>query len=149
LALLDVGCSFLQHGVRVGTTSLQLDQSQSPATIVSMTSQALSVSSWSELHNEIGRTPVGAALNRETELHSQGKGSAHVQNKLRMFRSTENPTITLFRDHAGWYVVTCIARRNHMHLLILSSFVCISAVGAPIGEYTSGHERSIDEAATL
>jgi hypothetical protein len=109
LALLDVGCSFLQHGVRIGRTSLQLDRSWSPTTtIVSMSapssSQTQSVSSWSELQDEIGQTPVGAALNKETELRSQGKGSAHVQNKLRTFRSTETPTITLFRDHAGWYV---------------------------------------------
>jgi hypothetical protein len=144
LALLDVGYSFVQHGVRIGTTSLQLDRSRSPTTIVSMSSpsssQTLSVSSWSELQNEIGQTPVGAALNRETELRSQGKGSAHVQNKLRTFRSTETPTITLFRDHAGWYVllpvVSWIARRKHMNILIRSSFYCISAAGAPIGEYT-------------
>lgn len=38
----------------------------------------------------------------EVELRKSGKGSAHVHNKLRQFKSGDDPPITLFRDHAGW-----------------------------------------------
>jgi hypothetical protein len=60
--------------------------------------------SWSDLQDKVGTTAVGAALNNEAKLRSQGKGSAHVQNKLRKFDSNGEPAITFFRDHAGWYV---------------------------------------------
>jgi hypothetical protein len=62
------------------------------------------VLSWSDLQDKVGTTAVGTALNNEVKLRSQGKGSAHVQNKLRKFDSNEEPAVTLFRDHAGWYV---------------------------------------------
>jgi hypothetical protein len=60
------------------------------------------VLSWPDLQKRVGQTVVGKALNDEAELRVAGKGSAHVQNKLRMFASDEEPQITLFRDHAGW-----------------------------------------------
>lgn len=65
--------------------------------------QMASIPSWSDIQSAVGETDVGQALNKEVELRSQGKGSAHVQNKLRLFDSTDNsPPITLFRDQAGW-----------------------------------------------
>jgi hypothetical protein len=60
------------------------------------------VLSWTDLQTKIGETAVGTALNIETHIRLQGKGSAHVQNKLRKFDSNDEPAITLFRDHAGW-----------------------------------------------
>jgi hypothetical protein len=58
--------------------------------------------SWLDLQKMVGETSVGAALNKESALRLEGKGSAHVQNKLRKFDSNDEPVITLFRDHAGW-----------------------------------------------
>lgn len=58
--------------------------------------------SWTDLQRHAGETAVGAALNAETELRKQGKGSPHVQNKIRKFGQNDEPVITLFRDHAGW-----------------------------------------------
>lgn len=58
--------------------------------------------SWLDLQKMAGETPAGAALNNESILRLEGKGSAHVQNKLRKFDSDDEPVITLFRDHAGW-----------------------------------------------
>eukprot|EP00980_Cylindrotheca_fusiformis_P006770 scaffold1413_cov117-Cylindrotheca_fusiformis.AAC.10 len=60
--------------------------------------------SWEELQSTVGETPVGQALNKEVDLRSQGRGSAHVQNRKRLFQSSneDDPPITLFRDHAGW-----------------------------------------------
>lgn len=62
------------------------------------------VPSWADLHEMVSKTPVGRALESETKLRQQGKGSAHVQNTLRLFNSDpkEEPAITLYRDHAGW-----------------------------------------------
>jgi glutathione S-transferase len=63
----------------------------------------MSIPSWNEIQSTVGETSVGKALNSESELRSRGKGSAHVQNKLRSFGSdSQSPPITLFRDHAGW-----------------------------------------------
>jgi hypothetical protein len=63
------------------------------------------VPSWEALKNIVGNQAVGQALNKEVQLREAGFGSAHVQNKLRKFRSdVTDPPITLYRDHAGWYV---------------------------------------------
>ncbi len=59
--------------------------------------------SWSDLQKMVGETSVGTALNNESSLRLEGKGSAHVQNRLRKFDSDDEPVITLFRDHAAWY----------------------------------------------
>jgi hypothetical protein len=58
--------------------------------------------SWSDLETMVGGTAVGTALNNESTLRLEGKGSPHVQNKLRKFDSNDEPDITFFRDHAGW-----------------------------------------------
>lgn len=68
----------------------------------SPTTAATMVPSWTDLVNELSKTPVGLALNQEVELRKQGKGSAHVHNTLRKFDSDEDPKIILYRDHAGW-----------------------------------------------
>jgi hypothetical protein len=57
--------------------------------------------SWDELKTESASQAVGTALNDEVEKRKEGKGSAHVQSKLRLFASDEKPKITLYRDHAG------------------------------------------------
>jgi hypothetical protein len=79
---------------------------------------------WTELQQRIGNTAVGAALNHEVQTQqSHGQGAPHVHNTKRIFpspttttitdpsRSTattagseDEPRITIFRDHAGWYV---------------------------------------------
>ena len=80
-----------------------LSRSWLPTTLAMSSSGATDVVlSWSDLQEKVGMTAVGAALNEEVKLRSEGKGSAHVQNKLRKFDSDDEPVITLFRDHAGW-----------------------------------------------
>ena len=62
-----------------------------------------SAPSWAEVEASVGKTEVGQALDKETKLRSTGQGSAHVQNKLRLFDSKEkSPAITFFRDNAAW-----------------------------------------------
>jgi len=68
----------------------------------SSSSTTTGIPSWIDLEQESESTPVGKSLVNEIELRSQGKGSAHVQNRLRQFNSKVEPKITLFRDHAGW-----------------------------------------------
>lgn len=58
--------------------------------------------SWDDLVRQIDTTPVGDALSKEVEIRKTGKGSAHVHNTLRRFHTTEEPQVTLYRDHAGW-----------------------------------------------
>ncbi len=66
-------------------------------------SSTATIPSWTDLQSTVAETSVGKALNYEVELRKQGKGSAHVQNKLRLFGSKDpKPAITLYRDHAGW-----------------------------------------------
>lgn len=69
---------------------------------MSSSAETLTVPSWSELQKAVDETPVGMALNAELQLRWKGKGSAHVQNTLRLFDSNDDPQITLYRDHAGW-----------------------------------------------
>ncbi|KAL3935339.1 MAG: hypothetical protein SGBAC_009124 [Bacillariaceae sp.] len=69
---------------------------------MSSTTAATTVPSWETLQSDVGETPVGQALNDQIQLRADGKGSPHVQNKLRKFQSDADPQITLFRDHAGW-----------------------------------------------
>ena len=60
---------------------------------------------WDDLQNESANQSVGKALNEEVEKRNHGKGSAHVQSKLRLFKSQDDntrPKLTLYRDHAGW-----------------------------------------------
>lgn len=88
----------------MSSSSADASSSSSASTTPNYTAAAAdtAVPSWSDLQQRVGQTAVGAALNEETKLRSQGKGSAHVQNKLRKFGSDAEPVITLFRDHAGW-----------------------------------------------
>jgi hypothetical protein len=82
-----------------------LDFSRSCFLSMSSSTQAPTVPSWADLTIQVAATPFGRALNKEVELRKEGKGSAHVHNKLRKFDSNENPTIIFYRDHAGWYVL--------------------------------------------
>lgn len=41
-------------------------------------------------------------MNAEQESRIGGTGAPFVQNKLRLFGSSERPRLTLYRDHAGW-----------------------------------------------
>jgi glutathione S-transferase len=68
-----------------------------------MTTATTAAPSWDSLKTLSQSNPVGNAMMKEVELRKNGKGSAHVQNQLRLFGSEdEEPSITLFRDHAGW-----------------------------------------------
>ena len=68
---------------------------------LSMSAQ-VSSASWGELKVTSAEQAGGSALNREVELRKTGNGSAARESTLRLFSSQEKPTITLWRDHAGW-----------------------------------------------
>lgn len=51
------------------------------------------IPSWLDLKEESESTPVGKSLVNEVELRSKGKGSAHVQNRIRQFNSKQEPRI--------------------------------------------------------
>ena len=70
----------------------------------SLAMSTVSTDSWESLQSAASRTPVGSALDEESASRSAGTGAAFVQNKLRLFESSERPKLTLYRDHAGWYV---------------------------------------------
>ncbi|CAJ1953934.1 unnamed protein product [Cylindrotheca closterium] len=89
--------SSFQQGVLHSRSS-----SSSSSSSMSSTSTATTVPSWETLQSDVGETPVGRALNEQIKLRADGKGSPHVQNKLRKFQSDADPQITLYRDHAGW-----------------------------------------------
>ncbi len=85
-------------------------------------------SSWSELLQACEATPVGQALRQEKELRQQGKGSAHVQNQLRLFDSDDQPPkITLYRDHAGWWYVLyfVLLRWSNEHISWVYTYVVV------------------------
>jgi len=69
---------------------------------MSTPSAAILVPSWDDVKSKSFETQVGSALEQEVKSRQQGKGSAHVQNTLRLFNSDQTPKITLYRDHAGW-----------------------------------------------
>lgn len=70
-------------------------------TAVVMAAQVAS-QSWESLKDTSAQQSVGSSLNEEVELRKTGNGAAHVQSKLRLFSSKDDPKITLYRDHAGW-----------------------------------------------
>lgn len=89
------------HGYSLAHHHLQM-QSRLGKSTLRMVSTTTAVPSWAELQNQSELTPLGRAMTSEAELRKVGKGSAHSQNKLRQFESTQVPAITLFRDHAAW-----------------------------------------------
>jgi glutathione S-transferase len=58
--------------------------------------------SWTSLQHVASQTKAGAALDLESKARVDGTGAPFVQNKLRLFGSSERPKLTLYRDHAGW-----------------------------------------------
>jgi hypothetical protein len=68
---------------------------------LSMSATSIDTSSWSGLQTAASNTKVGAALDIEVESRVRGTGAPFVQNKLRLFGSTDMPHLTLYRDHAG------------------------------------------------
>ena len=96
--LIGQACAFLSPSPRD-----QLSVPYSSVVNLHMSSTtATAVPSWEDLTSEVANTEIGQALNKEVEIRKEGKGSAHVQNKLRQFGKDESPQITLYRDHAGW-----------------------------------------------
>jgi hypothetical protein len=85
-----------------GFTSSSISQRASLHSLSMSSATSVATPSWEELLSTVGETPVGQALNNEVQLRTEGKGSPHVQSKKRLFRQDDDPSITLFRDHAGW-----------------------------------------------
>lgn len=75
--------------------------SRKPFTKLAMSATSTDTS-WTLLKSVASKTAVGAALISEQDSRKQGTGAPFVQNKLRLFGSTEKPRLTIYRDHAGW-----------------------------------------------
>lgn len=90
----------------LSTGSTKLGMSTGATAKESPSSTSGTIPSWEELQQLVNEMPVGIALNQEDKLRKEGKGSAHVRNTIRRFASEDEvePQITLYRDHAGWYV---------------------------------------------
>ncbi|CAM9506107.1 unnamed protein product, partial [Discosporangium mesarthrocarpum] len=58
--------------------------------------------SWDELRSQASSTPTGTTLEENKRLWSEGAGPPHTDAKLRLFDSTGEPRVTLFRDTAAW-----------------------------------------------
>ncbi len=93
--------SFSQRG-----TFYSAQQRTSSGSSLTMSTPSTEISSsWDDLKIASAGQAVGSAMNNEVELRKVGRGSSHVQNKLRLYDTPEgegSPKITLYRDHAGW-----------------------------------------------
>ena len=106
---LQIATTFMLFAAIVRRGSAFVSKVSGPLSSLAYTSLSMSsvvtttqVPSWTELQSKSKETAVGKALEAESALRQEGKGSAFVQNKLRKFQSEDNPQITIFRDHAGW-----------------------------------------------
>lgn len=78
--------------------------SSTMALSMSTASSSATVPAWTDLQATLAETPVGEALDRQVTLRGQGLGAPHVHNPLRLFgwKGPQPPSLTLYRDHAGW-----------------------------------------------
>ena len=149
--MLFISVYMLMHLIRSGNaflTKVSITPLQRPKHLpkfarMSTTSDVVAWS-WSDLQTMVGETSVGTALNEESRLRLEGKGSAHVQNKLRKFDSDDEPVITLFRDHAGWYADSTHSRfdgtsndEKVCRILTVISPLLLLPSGVPIGKLCS------------
>ena len=60
--------------------------------------------SWTSLQEQASVTLEGTRIKDQISLRSQGLGTPHVANKLRLQDASDESEIrlTLYRDHAGW-----------------------------------------------
>ena len=47
---------------------------------------------WEELHRQLLSTEIGQQLDEETKLRDLGFGKPHIDNRLRLFISSDDPT---------------------------------------------------------
>ena len=57
---------------------------------------------WGDIKAGLEATATGQALAKDKAAWEVGEGPAHNDAKLRLFGSTGEPRVTLFRDKAGW-----------------------------------------------
>ena len=74
---------------------------------MSSTATSTALPTWSDLQSTSSATSVGSALDNEAALRPTGRAAPFVQNRLRLYDSTEfsadnPPKLTIYRDHAGW-----------------------------------------------
>lgn len=107
LSLCQLNKRIIQH--KSILSNIKNSKSMSNRLLISSLKSAMSSSttttipSWNDLQKNVGLTTVGNALDVEVIKRTNGIGSPHVQNKLRLFgKADEIPPITLYRDHAGW-----------------------------------------------
>ncbi|CAN0217644.1 unnamed protein product [Ectocarpus sp. 12 AP-2014] len=58
--------------------------------------------SWSSLRGEAIATPTGAGIEENKRLWDAGAGPPHTDAKLRLFGTTGEPRVVLYRDTAAW-----------------------------------------------
>ena len=57
---------------------------------------------WEYLQNLANETTYGQFYHQQLALREKGEGLPHTDAKIRLFGSTEEPRVTLFRDTAAW-----------------------------------------------
>jgi len=75
-----------------------MKQSSSPSSIVDPTS----IPTWEQLKSISAGTTYGKQLLEEESLRERGAGPPHTDAKIRLFGTTAEPRITLYRDTAAW-----------------------------------------------
>ena len=77
--------------------------SSSPTAVLpDFTPLGSSVPSWDGLGAKLDTTPTAQRLAQEVEARQLGHGPPHTDAKLRLFGTTAEPRVTLYRDQAGW-----------------------------------------------
>ena len=77
--------------------------SSSPTAVLpDFTPLGSSVPTWDGLGDKLDTTPTAQRLAQEAEARQLGHGPPHTDAKLRLFGTTAEPRVTLYRDQAGW-----------------------------------------------
>ena len=63
---------------------------------------ASNIPDWDVLKDKVLTTPTGQFLFEQEQLRAVGEGLPHTDAKLRLFGTTAEPRVTLYRDTAAW-----------------------------------------------
>ena len=63
---------------------------------------ASNIPDWDVLRDKVLTTPTGQFLFEQEQLRAVGEGLPHTDAKLRLFGTTAEPRVTLYRDTAAW-----------------------------------------------
>ena len=82
-----------------GSKDAKSDDQDGPMSNVIST---VGIPSWEELQASVLATSKGSFLRTDSIERSQGAGSPHTDNDLRLFGTTGEPRVTFYKDRASW-----------------------------------------------